>query len=607
MAMPQFGMYTSPQPYHEMSVEARYLTMRDGVRLAVDVHLPANLRPGDRLPAIVVATRYWRKQDLRPGFKWLGAAVEKAMHFYVTHGYAVLNVDVRGTGASFGTRYHEWDPEEIQDGWDIAEWIVAQPWSNGRVGGYGTSYSGTTAELLTVPNHPAVKAVVPRFNEFDVYTDIGFPGGLYLRGFVEAWGRSNAALDSGRLPLYRLSGLERLVMTVGVRGVKPVDADQGRKLLAEAVRQHAANIQADTLSEGIVCRDDTMIANGRTIDDYSVHSYLDRIEASGAAIYGWGGWFDAYTADGVIRRFLSVSNPQVAVVGPWNHGANQHASPYNPHPLNVVEHWQEVLRFFDYYLKEQPTSIEADVQARTLYYFTLGEEQWKQTSTWPPQGVTPQRWYLREDHTLLPEAPQDTAAVDTYTVDFEATTGKSNRWYTQQGGGPVIYLDRAEADRRLLTYTSAPLEADMEITGHPIITLQIDSTADDGAFFVYLEDVTPEGTVHYLTEGLLRALHRKVSSDPAPYTLSVPYHSYLRKNMQPLVPGEVTELTFELLPISVLIRKGHRIRVAIAGADKDLFPRIPETGTPTITLHHSRTRASCIDLPVMSLQENALA
>ncbi len=608
MATPQFGTYNSPETYHKMSVEARYLTMRDGVRLAVDVHLPVDLRPGDKLPAIVVATRYWRKQDLRPGFKWLGAAVEKAMHFYVTHGYALLNVDVRGTGASFGTRRHEWDAEEVQDGYDIVEWIVSQPWSNGRVGGYGTSYSGTTAELLTVPNHPAVKAVVPRFNEFDVYTDIGFPGGLYLRGFVESWGRSNAALDSGRLPLYRLSGLEHLVMTVGVRGVKPVDADRGRQLLKEAIRQHATNIQADTLSEGIVCRDDTMTANGMTIDDYSVHCYQDRIEASGATIYGWGGWFDAYTADGVIRRFLTISNPQVAVVGPWNHGANQHASPYSPRPLDVTEHWQESLRFFDHYLKEQPTGIEADVQARMLYYFTMGEERWKQTSTWPPQGVVPKRWYLRENHSLLPEVPPDTVdTTDTYTVDFEATTGKSNRWYTQQGGGPVIYPDRAEADERLLTYTSAPLEADMEITGHPIITLQIASTANDGAFFIYLEDVTPEGTVHYLTEGLLRALHRKVSSDSAPYVLSVPYHSYLRKDMQPLVPGEVAELTFGLLPISVLIRKGHRIRVAIAGADKDLFPRIQEFGTPTILLHRSQVLSSYIDLPVVSRRGNSYA
>lgn len=584
MATPRFGTYNSPQQYKDMSVEARYLTMRDGVKIAVDVHLPADRLPEDKLPAIVVATRYWRKQDLRAGFKWMGAAIEKAMQFYVTHGYALLNVDVRGTGASFGTRRHEWDAEEIQDGWDISEWIIAQPWSNGHVGGYGTSYSGTTAELLTVPNHPAVKAVIPRFNEYDVYTDIAFPGGLYLQGFVEAWGQANASLDAGRVPIERVSGLERLVVAIGVRGVKPVDADRDRTLLKQAIAGHKSNIQADTISEGIVCRDDVIAANGKTIDDFSVHQYRDRIESSNAVIYGWGGWMDACTADAVLHRFMTLDNPQVAVVGAWNHGANQHASPYNPHPLNVIEHWHESLRFFDHYLKEQPTDIQVDVEAKTLFYFTMGEEQWKQTATWPPQGVTLQRWYLREGHSLQVQEPSDASATDSYTVDFEVTSGKSNRWYTQMGGGAVIYPDRADVDAGLLTYTTAPLDADTEITGHAIITLQVASTANDGAFIVYLEHVTPEGVVHYLTEGQLRALHRKISEKPAPYTLSKPYHSFKREDAQALVPGDVSELTFGLLPTSVRIPAGHRIRIAIACADKDLFPRIPETGNPTITV-----------------------
>jgi hypothetical protein len=316
-------------------------------------------------------------------------------------------------------------------------------------------------------------------------------------------------------------------------------------------------------------------------------------------IYGWGGWFDAVTAHAVIHRFMSLKNPQIAVIGAWNHGANQHASPYCPQALNVAQHWHESLRFFDHFLREETTSAGSDAQARTLYYYTIGAERWNKTDTWPPAGISQQRWYLHADHLLAQEQPAEADAFDDYTIDFSATTGRTNRWYTQMGGESVLYPDRAQADERLLTYTSAPLTADLEITGNAIITLYVKSTADDGAFFVYLEDVAPDGTVYYLTEGQLRAAHRRISSEIPPYVHVEPYHSFRRADLMPWVPGEIAEICVGLQPISALIRQGHRIRIAIAGADCDLFPRIPASGTPTISVQRNQVYGSHIDLPVM--------
>lgn len=101
-----------------------------------------------------------------------------------------------------------------------------------------------------------------------------------------------------------------------------------------------------------------------------------------------------------------------------------------------------------------------------------------------------------------------------------------------------------------------------------IVSLFITSTHTDGAFFVYLEEIDENGKVTYVTEGELRALHRRVSSEPNPTKLLVPYHSFLKKDAMSLKPGEVAELRFSLQPISVLIKKGHRLRVAIAGTTK---------------------------------------
>jgi uncharacterized protein len=140
--------------------------------------------------------------------------------------------------------------------------------------------------------------------------------------------------------------------------------------------------------------------------------------------------------------------------------------------------------------------VAAQAAARQrLRAVTLGEEAWKRTGTWPPAGQTTSRWFLASEGTLSSKAPVEHSGEDTYTVDFDATTGLANRWHTQDGVTKVDYPDRFTADQLLLTYTSAPLDEDLEITGHPLATLYLTSTATDGAFYAYLEDVAPDGRV----------------------------------------------------------------------------------------------------------------
>ena len=139
----------------------------------------------------------------------------------------------------------------------------------------------------------------------------------------------------------------------------------------------------------------------------------------------------------------------------------------------------------------------------------------------------------------------------------------------------------------------------MEITGHPVVSIFITSTHTDGAFYVYLEEIDEKGKVTYLTEGQLRALHRRVSSEQSPTKLPVPYHSFTKKDAMPLVPGQIAEFKFALQPISVLVKKGHRLRVAIAGHDKGTFIRVPAEGTPTIAVQRNPRGLSSIELPVV--------
>src|SRR3981189_3726493 len=128
-----------------------YVTMKDGCRLAVDVILP----DGDaskRWPTVLILTPYIPRFALAPG-----SNVEPSPNSYkyrdmfVPRGYAVVVVDARGTGASFGTRDSFRSPRERADYKAVADWIVAQPWSDGRVGRTGLCCAGAPGDIRASP------------------------------------------------------------------------------------------------------------------------------------------------------------------------------------------------------------------------------------------------------------------------------------------------------------------------------------------------------------------------------------------------------------------------------------------------------------------------
>jgi putative CocE/NonD family hydrolase len=600
-----FGDYRIPATkFKGITRRSIYLPMPDGVKIALELVLPKNLGTSDRIPTLLSQTRYWRTMELNPPFKWLispdmvDIRNRGFQSFFTGQGYALVYADVRGTGASFGSWPYPWSQDSIQDSREIVDWIIAQPWSDGNVGGYGISYLGTTAELLSILQHPAVKATLPMFNHPDAYIDIAYPGGIYNQRFVQAWANFDRHLDQNTVP-QEFGFLGRLL----IKGVKPVDGDQGKQLLKHAIHDHQDNGDVHKFALSIEFRDQPPTGEDMKIESLAIHQHKTIIEGSPTVSFGWGSWMDAGTADAVIRRFLTYDNNQRAVIGAWEHGGSFHASPYqktnqpsNPPPK---DQWREILRFFDAYLKNINNGVQAD---KLLFYYTMGEEKWKVTPDWPPNGVNMETWFFQGNNQLSNEKPISDQGADTYTVDFEASTDLHNRWWSFGAleFKSVFYPDRAGATKHLLCYTSPPLGMDIEITGHPIVTLFITSSETDGAFYVYLEDIHQDGKVTYITEGQLRAIHRKVSQDEPPHKMLVPYHSFKQKDALTLIPGEVAKITFGLNPTSVLIRKGHRIRVSLAGHDKDTFERIPHEGTPTITVERNNIYASCIELPIIA-------
>ncbi len=584
--------------------QALYVTMGDGVKVAIDIWLPKQLNPNEKIPTLMRMDRYWRSVGIMGYFPEFDPNYPEAQ-LANNAGYALVLVDARGTGSSFGAQLYPWSPDEIKDYGEIVDWIIAQPWSNGKVGSYGISYAGNATEFLGRLNHPAVKAIAPRFNDFDPYSQLAFPGGIFNEWFVQRWSENNKRLDANDrnfvCVMEQLEGAICDALKVVITGAKPVDADRDGTMQAEAIRDRTANLDVYEAAQEITYRDDRYGKTGVTIQDFSPYRFQHEISRSQVPLFSIASWLDAGTANGALSRFLTYSNPQKVVIGAWNHGGTEDASPYQPADLSpdppLYEQIEELLEFFDTYLKEDS---DRPPITREIRYYTMVEDQWKTTPVWPPQGIVSQSWYLGENNSLTPVAPRSEAGTDRYAVNFEATTGTNNRWHTKAGGKDVIYTSRADEDQKLLTYTSSPLPEAVEITGHPVITMYISSSARDGAFYVYLEDINEQGEVLYITEGQLRSLHRQISPEQPPYAIFGPYHSFERQDGKEPEPGEVMELSFDLLPTSVLIQKGHRLRVAIAGHDADTFARYPAQGPATLTLHRNLIYPSHIDLPIMT-------
>jgi uncharacterized protein len=591
---------------------SQYVKMRDGVEIAVTLALPPDLKVGERVPVLMRTTRYWRAPQIGWILRMLVALhqanyplelEDRQAAYFHQRDFAVLVVDARGSGASGGSRAMEWSPAEVADMGEVAAWAAKQPWSNGRVGTFGISYDGNAAELAAVSNQPAIRAVMPLYDNFDVLWAIQ-AGGVSLSRQIQEWSDVVAAMDRNDVcgaaedkgwNCWR----DRLVTP----GVGPVDADPHGRHLGELVSQHHNVNVAEAVSK-VEFRDDRV--GSFKLEDISPSGLRAQIEALRVPIMVWSGWLDGGGGEHALTRYRNFSNPQVVVIGPLSHGGGFNVDPFAPNHTPPIPSTEEQFKmeadFFDRVLRnDAPPVIESSIQ-----YYTMGEGQWHTTKIWPPAGLSEERLYFGDHNALNAEAPSAANASDSYAVDFTTSTGNQNIWATGLGGGDVVYPDRAAEDKKLLLYTSAPLETDLEITGTPVLTIEMSSTTSDGALHAYLEDVSSEGRVTYVDEGILRIIDRKeVDPKSLPYEPLGPAHSFLRKDAEPLTPGEPARIRFSFFPTSLVLREGHRIRIALAGADASVFQRYPASGTPTWTVYREAARASFVDLPVRRSKESA--
>ncbi len=594
----EYRGYSSAR-YDGWSSASRYVTVRDRTRLAMDLFRPT--RNGEhaveRVPVVWTHHRYLRSMTLGVSsltvldtIPWLKELLQ--------HGYAVAAIDIRGTGGSFGVYEGLFTPNEARDAFDITEWLAAQPWCSGKVGMYGRSYLGVTQYLAAAEKPPHLVAIFPEMAPFDLY-DFIYPGGIYRHDLLEQWSAIVHQLDRPGASTRRPSSVAGAWSLTRVR---PVDGPEGAELLKAALEQHLRNRDLADIFEPLAFRDDRdPVSKARPYRDWSPAERIADINASGVAVYTMGGWLDLFTRDALLWT-ANLTGPKKLVIGPWAHTEQQ-----------GLDQADERLRWFDHFLKGVDNGI---LDEPSIHYWLMGAPEgqaWQSTDQWPLATESRQSFYFASgpsgtidsvnDGRLRPDAPTEEEALDRYTVDYSTTSGKPSRWSNGYGDGAqgFAYRDLRPSSRRSVTYTSDPLPADAEITGHPIVTLWLDSAAHDLDVFVRLEEVDAEGVPHYVTEGALRASHR-ATSEPPVAMLGLPYRSHRQKDIRAL-PEEPVELVFDLIPLSNLFDRGHRIRITISGADAENTRTPAQDPPPELRLHRSTGRASHVELPFIRAEK----
>jgi putative CocE/NonD family hydrolase len=570
----RFGEYRgySQATYDGYVRRSGYLPLRDGTLLAYDLLLPT--RDGhpasEPLPVLLTITPYLRVVKIVDAGRVLGAELfelswlERAflrirartrpdghlldqvfrtpwLERLIRHGYAVVAVERAGTGASFGRTHPSWEVA-AREADQVLDWIAAQAWSDGNVGMFGDSYEAMTQYAAASTGNPHLKAILPCSASFDFYDGLIYPGGVFNRGFTAHLPRALATLETM---------------------VVEVDDDPGGVLLAKALearRQRTLGRVSGEAFRRAPTRDARLSEGPRLWEQASLYTLLDRIRRAGVPVYNLNGWHDLFARDTFLWH-VNLKSPRRIHVRPLHHRDMNESGP-------DLDLGAEAHRWFDAWLKGIDNGILREPPVR---YWVMGADDdraWRTAHRWPPPEARPLRLYL-DGGALREDPPAPVPAHDTYRVDYTTTSGFDSRWNTIRGSGTY-------ADMRANDVKDAP---DLDL-------------------FAWLEEVAPDGSSRYVTEGNLRASHRALAEPPFD-NLGLPWQRSHAGDLAPLPPGEPVALAFDLQPTSKLFRRGHRIRVAIAGADADNFETPHLDPPPLIHVLRGAHHSSFIELPTL--------
>jgi uncharacterized protein len=495
-------------PYAVREIENLWIPLPDGARLAARVWLPEDAETNP-VPALFEFIPY-RKSD--------GTTLRDALRapYFAGHGYAVLRVDMRGSGDSDGVLYDEYTTQEHDDAVACIAWIARQPWCNGNVGMMGISWGGFNSLQVAARQPPELKAIlVIGFTDDRYADDVHYMGGCVLTSQMLSWASV----------MYAYNALPPDPRWVGERW---------RAMWFERLENSPPFIEVWLAHQ----TRDAYWKHGSAGEDYA---------AIQVPVYAVGGWADSYN-NSVPRLLAGLSVPRKGLIGPW-----AHTFPEMGEPGPAIGFLQESLRWWDHWLKGIDTGLLDEPMLRfwiqdsvpPATYYAERPGRWVAEPHWPSPNVHSHMLYLNSDNAVgtLDKLPRPEVAL-TYR-GREGHNMNVGQWgaYGYPGDWPG---DQREADGASLSFTSQPLDMPIDILGYPEVKLALSVDQPLALVAVRLCDVAPDGASTLVSWGLLNLTHRDSHEFP-----------------EALDPGRRYQVAVQLNVCGHRLPAGHRWRVSV--------------------------------------------
>ncbi|HEY8130704.1 MAG TPA: CocE/NonD family hydrolase, partial [Thermoanaerobaculia bacterium] len=535
---------------------------------------------------------------------------------YVKDGYIVVSQDTRG-------RYHSegrWRflADDVNDGYDTAKWLGAQPWCSCKIGTIGGSYPGGTQHALAISGAPFLAAMVP----IDAVANAGYfglrhNGAFELRFFN--WIFTFGARDGSQEALHNPRTKHVLEQTSEhvneyVKGLPLRAGTTPLKLVPdyEAWLIHAMN-------------------TGDLNDDWKNFgaSVVDHVsEYKDVPVYHVGGWYDSWagpTANMTFAMLAKTKHNQRLIMGPWTHGGAEvtYSGEAEFGPEAQIKYFDFAKRWFDRWLKGISNGVDKEAPVR-IFVMGGGDAHktadgrvlvgghWRDEQEWPLTRAIATNYYLADG--MLSTRPPQPSEPTSYLFDpghpVPTLGGNISSSGSLATNGALDQRCRAdywpcEGDSRplsarndILVFQTPPLDRDLEVTGRLIVKLWASSNAPDTDFTAKLIDVYPPN------DDFPAGIDLNVSDS----IVRARYRNSLEKS-ELMKPGQVYQFTIEMYPTSLVFKRGHRIRVDISSSNYPRFDLNPNTGEPlnqnrrwaiaTNVVYEDPQHPSHIELPVI--------
>lgn len=619
--------YTRAEDYaNSVTLPLQFITTASGQKLAVLVSVPANADgkpvPG-AFPVILTQTAYridvgqLLGSVIGTGNSLLVGGQDKFMN---KRGYISVAVDVMGSGMSSGEA-KLLGAEEQQGYADAVDWVTKQPWFNGQLGLAGTSYLGITSLLTAKQQHPAVKAVYAQVPMGDAYRGTVGIGGLMNAKFISIW-----------LPLTQS-------LSVGNSGAIKDNPSYAAQITA-ANQQHIASIDSwylPTVNNSLAGQPGYATDDG---DFWSTRSPVEGASKIKVPTFLVGSANDIFQRDEPLlyeqikknanTKLVILKGAHIQSVLAAASGDDNATSRGAPGAASLMLQW------FDQYLKGVNTGA-ANLPNVTQYvegYGLLGTTRYARATDWPHPQMTPQRMYLRGNMTLstqkpwIPEAShtvsEPKAPVITYAKNEDGTKVESSvtlndgsdcsSSFVQWSLGMAGLLPKAcytnsstvENSQKALIFQTETLANDMYLNGPIQADIWMSTTKSEAALSVRVDSVDIFGKATPISTGLMAASHRAVDMSRSRYVKGVmiqPWHPFTQAAKLPVIAGQAMLVPVEVFPAAALIRKGHKLRIAISASNQAMgvwsTPQQSQANGNVSTIYNDPTRPSSVVLPLV--------